>query len=47
MESQKPGGPRGAVGFTGSSRMKVEEVGKEGHDSQAGPEATVGLQLQG
>lgn len=46
-ESQKPGGPKGAVGCTGSSKVKVEEVGKKGHANQAGPEATAGLQLHG
>lgn len=37
-ESQKPGGPRGAMGFIGSPKVKVDKLGKRRHDSQTGPD---------
>lgn len=36
MESQKPRGPRGAVGFTGSSEVRVGEESRKGRSGQWG-----------
>lgn len=43
-ESQKPRGPRGAVGFTGSSEVRVGEESRKGCNRPVGPQEAAGLQ---